>query len=125
VLGSGLTYGFPLLIPEVHTDFIFAAIGEELGLAGSGAVLLLYMLIVYRAFRIALAATTAFRLLVAAGLAVLLALQVFVIVGGVSKFLPLTGITLPLVSYGGSSVVATFILLGMLLAVSEAGPDHA
>ena len=124
-LGSGLTYGFPLLIPEVHTDFIFAAIGEELGLAGAGAVMLLYMLMVYRAFRIALTAATPFRLLLAAGLAVLLALQVFVIVGGVTKFLPLTGITLPLVSYGGSSIVATFILLGILLAVSEAGPADA
>lgn len=124
-LGSGLTYGFPQLIPAVHTDFVFAAIGEELGLAGAGAVMLLYMLMVYRAFRIALAAATPFRMLLAAGLAVLLALQVFVIIGGVTKFLPLTGIALPLVSYGGSSVVATFILLGMLLAVSEAGPADA
>ncbi len=118
-LGSGLGYGFPNLVPEVHTDFVFAAIGEELGLAGAGAVMMLYVLMVYRAFRAALLAPTPFRALLAGGLAVLLALQVLVIVGGVTKFLPLTGVTLPLVSYGGSSVVATFILLGMVLAMSE------
>lgn len=124
-LGSGLGYGFPQLIPEVHTDFIFAAIGEEMGLAGTAAVLLLYIFIVYRAFRVALLAATPFRALLAAGLGTLLGLQVFVIVGGVTKFLPLTGVTLPLVSYGGSSVVATCILLGMLFAMSEARPSHA
>ncbi|MDT8901501.1 FtsW/RodA/SpoVE family cell cycle protein [Anaeroselena agilis] len=124
-LGSGLGYGFPGLVPEVHTDFIFAAIGEELGLAGAGAVMLLYILLVYRAFRAALLAASPFRALLAGGLAVLLALQVLVIVGGVTKFLPLTGVTLPLVSYGGSSVVATFILLGMVLAMSEKRPTGA
>ncbi len=124
-LGSGLGYGFPGLVPEVHTDFIFAAIGEELGLAGAGAVMLVYILMVYRAFRAALLAPTPFRALLAGGLAVLLALQVLVIVGGVTKFLPLTGVTLPLVSYGGSSVVATFILLGMVLAMSEGRPTDA
>ncbi len=124
-LGSGLGYGFPGLVPEVHTDFIFAAIGEEMGLAGAGAVMLLYILTVYRAFRAALLAPTPFRSLLAAGLAVLLALQVLVIVGGVTKFLPLTGVTLPLVSYGGSSVVATFILLGMVLAMSERRSNDA
>ncbi|MDR7865650.1 MAG: FtsW/RodA/SpoVE family cell cycle protein [Sporomusaceae bacterium] len=124
-LGSGLGYGFPGLVPEVHTDFIFAAIGEELGLAGAGAVMMLYILLVYRAFRAALLATSPFRALLAGGLAVLLALQVLVIVGGVTKFLPLTGVTLPLVSYGGSSVVATFILLGMVLAMSEKRPADA
>ncbi len=124
-LGSGLGYGFPGLVPEVHTDFIFAAIGEELGLAGAGAVMMLYILLVYRAFRAALLAPSPFRALLAGGLAVLLGLQVLVIVGGVTKFLPLTGVTLPLVSYGGSSVVATFILLGMVLAMSEKRPTDA
>ena len=124
-LGSGLGYGFPGLVPEVHTDFIFAAIGEELGLAGAGAVMMLYILLVYRAFRAALLAPSPFRALLAGGLAVLLGLQVLVIVGGVTKFLPLTGVTLPLVSYGGSSVVATFILLGMVLAMSEKRPADA
>lgn len=124
-LGSGLTYGFPGFIPEVHTDFIFAAIGEEMGLAGSGAVMMLYVVLIYRAFRVAMKAETFFRALLASGLAVLLALQIFVIVGGVTKFLPLTGVTLPFVSYGGSSVVSTFILLGMLFAISEAGVADA
>ncbi|MBP2650038.1 MAG: cell cycle protein [Firmicutes bacterium] len=125
VMGSGLGYGFPNLIPEVHTDFIFSAIGEELGLLGSGAVLLLYMILVYRVFKVALAAKTAFNILLAGGLAILLALQTVVIVGGVTKFMPLTGVALPLISYGGSSMVATFILLGLVFAVSEAGGSDA
>lgn len=120
LLGSGLTFGYPTIIPEVHTDFIFAAIGEELGLAGTAAVIIAYILIVYRAFRIALTAQTPFTMLLAGGLGVLTALQVFIIIGGVTKFLPLTGITLPLISYGGSSMVSSFILLGMLFAISEA-----
>lgn len=124
-LGSGLTYGYPNLIPEVHTDFIFAAVGEELGLAGAGAVVILYIILVYRAFRVALRAPEFFGALLAGGLAVLLALQVFVIIGGVTKFLPLTGVTLPFVSYGGSSIVATFIVLGILYALSEARAEHA
>ncbi|MDR3564844.1 MAG: FtsW/RodA/SpoVE family cell cycle protein [Negativicutes bacterium] len=120
VLGSGLTYGFPELIPEVHTDFIFSAIGEEMGLMGSGAVMLLYMVLVYRAFRVPLQARTSFDILLSMGFAVLLALQIFVIIGGVTKFLPLTGVPLPFVSYGGSSMVTTFCLLGVLFAMSEA-----
>lgn len=124
-LGSGLTYGYPNLIPEVHTDFIFAAVGEELGLAGAGAVMILYIILVYRAFRVALRAPEFFGALLAGGLAVLLTLQVFVIIGGVTKFLPLTGVTLPFVSYGGSSIVATFIVLGILYALSEARAEHA
>lgn len=120
LLGSGLTFGFPNTIPEVHTDFIFAAIGEELGLAGTAAVIIAYILIVYRAFRTALTSETPFTMLLAGGLGILTALQVFIIIGGVTKFLPLTGITLPLISYGGSSMVSSFILLGMLFATSEA-----
>jgi cell division protein FtsW (lipid II flippase) len=119
VLGSGLTYGFPTMIPEVHTDFIFAAIGEEMGLLGTGAVMMTYMLLIYRFFRISLAAEFSFSMLVAGGLAAVMALQVFLIIAGVTKFFPLTGITLPFVSYGGSSVVSNFILLGMLFAISE------
>jgi len=120
LLGSGLTFGYPNIIPEVHTDFIFAAIGEELGLVGTAAVIMTYILIVYRAFRTALASQVPFTMLLAGGLGVLTALQVFIIIGGVTKFLPLTGITLPLISYGGSSMVASFILMGMLFAISEA-----
>lgn len=125
LMGSGLTYGFPDLIPEVHTDFIFAAIGEELGLLGAGAVIFIYILMVYRAFKVSLEVKDSFDLLLSAGLAVLLALQVFVIIGGVTKFMPLTGVTLPFVSYGGSSMVSTFIMLGILYALSEAGVSDA
>ena len=124
ILGTGLTYGYPKMIPEVHTDFIFAVIGEELGFVGSAAVMLIYLLFIYRAFRIAMKAVNPFSTLVASGLAVFLALQVFLIVGGVTKFFPLTGITLPWVSYGGSSMVANFILLGMLYAISEVRRNH-
>ena len=112
------------MIPVVHTDFIFAAIGEELGFAGAGAVLLLYMVLVWRAFRSAVLARHIFSMLVAGGLAAAMALQIFLIVGGVTKFFPLTGITLPFISYGGSSMVANFIVLGMLLAISEAGAKY-
>jgi cell division protein FtsW (lipid II flippase) len=124
VLGSGLTYGFPGNIPEVHTDFIFSAIGEEMGFMGAGAVMLLYMLLVHRAFKVAFEATTSFDILLAGGLATMLGLQIFVIIGGVTKFLPLTGVTLPFVSYGGSSMVTTFALLGMLYSISEVRPAN-
>jgi cell division protein FtsW (lipid II flippase) len=119
IMGSGITYGYPTLIPEVHTDFVFAAIGEELGLVGAGIVLLLYMVLVMRAFRVSLKAKTSFDILLAGGLATMTGLQIFVIIGGVTKFLPLTGVTLPFISYGGSSMIATFLLLAMLLALSE------
>ncbi|MDD4601416.1 MAG: FtsW/RodA/SpoVE family cell cycle protein [Negativicutes bacterium] len=125
VMGSGLTYGFPDLIPEVHTDFIFAAIGEELGLLGTSSILLLYMALIYRAFKISLICQKPFSTLVAGGLAVATGLQVFLIIGGVTKFFPLTGITLPFISYGGSSMVANFILLGILYAISETRAKNA
>lgn len=125
ILGSGLTYGFPNLIPEVHTDFIFAAIGEELGLVGTSAILLFYITLIYRSFKIALTCQKAFSTLVAGGLAIATGLQVFIIIGGVTKFFPLTGITLPFISYGGSSMVANFILLGILSAVSEMRSENA
>ena len=124
VLGSGLTYGFPGFIPEVHTDFIFSAIGEELGLLGSTAILFAYMLLLIRAFRIALQTTIPFRQMAVGGLAIFLSLQVLLIVGGVTKFLPLTGVTLPFVSYGGSSLVSSYIILGVIFAVSESGDQH-
>ncbi|SDF40384.1 FtsW/RodA/SpoVE family cell cycle protein [Sporolituus thermophilus] len=119
ILGSGLTYGFPDFIPEVHTDFVFAAIAEEMGFVGVAAVLTTYQILIYRAFRIALKAISPLLTLVAGGLAVFLALQIFLIIGGVVKFVPLTGITLPFISYGGSSVVSNFMLVGLLFAVSE------
>jgi cell division protein FtsW (lipid II flippase) len=119
IMGSGLTYGFPTMIPEVHTDFIFAAIGEEMGLMGAGAVIIIYIIMIYRAFRASLLSILPFSMMVAGGLAVSMALQIFLIIGGVTKFFPLTGITLPFISYGGSSIVSNFILLGMLFAISE------
>ncbi|GMA99640.1 FtsW/RodA/SpoVE family cell cycle protein [Pelosinus sp. IPA-1] len=119
IMGTGLTYGFPGMIPEVHTDFIFAAIGEEMGLMGAGAVIIIYIILIYRAFRASLLSIMPFSMMVAGGLAVSMALQIFLIIGGVIKFFPLTGITLPFISYGGSSIVSNFILLGMLFSISE------
>ena len=117
--GTGIGLGHPSLIPEVHTDFIFAAIGEELGLLGALAVLLAYCLLIARAFRIAMLSQNNFLSLLSAGLACFFALQVFLIIGGVTKFFPLTGVTMPFVSYGGSSMVSTSIILGILFAISD------
>ncbi len=124
MLGSGLGYGFPNMIPEVHTDFIFAAIGEELGFLGAGAVLLIYILLVYRAFRTAWLQEDPFYALLAGGLSASMGLQIFLIIAGVTKFFPLTGITLPMISYGGSSVLSGFILLGILFGISEMRPKN-
>jgi cell division protein FtsW (lipid II flippase) len=106
-------------IPYLQTDFIYSAIAQELGLAGAAAVLLLYIVLVYRGFRIAMLADDGFSKLLAAGLTVTLAVQAFIIVGGVTGLIPLTGITLPFVSYGGSSLVANFLALWLLMAVSN------
>jgi cell division protein FtsW (lipid II flippase) len=110
--------GGPLL-PAAHTDLIYAVIVNELGLVGACGVLLVYLLIVQRGFRIATLADDSFSKLLATGLTAVFALQVFVIVGGVTKLIPLTGVTLPFISYGGSSIVANFILLALLLLVSD------
>lgn len=124
--GTGLGAGHPGYIPAVHTDFIFSAITEETGLLGGIGMILLYMFFVYRGFRIALSARNDFAALLAAGLTALMGLQAFIIIGGVTKLLPLTGVTLPFVSYGGSSLVANFVILGLLLIIShEAGEYHA
>jgi cell division protein FtsW (lipid II flippase) len=118
--GTGLGQGNPGAIPEVETDFILAALGEELGLVGVTAVLLLFALIVERGLRAALSCRDSFGTLLAGGLAVALGLQVFVIVGGVTGLIPLTGITLPWLSYGGSSIVANWALVALVLRVSDA-----
>jgi cell division protein FtsW (lipid II flippase) len=107
------------LLPAPHTDLIYAVIVDELGLVGACGVLLIYLLICERGFRIAMLARDSFSTLLAAGLTSVFALQVFVIVGGVTKVIPLTGVTLPFVSYGGSSIVANFVLLALLLLVSD------
>lgn len=117
--GTGLGHGHPNLIPEVHTDFIFSAVGEELGLVGCTAIMLAYTLFFYRGIRIALSCTRELYMLIAAGLAVSFYLQAFIIIAGVTKFLPLTGITLPFISYGGSSMVSGFIMLGLLMAMAK------
>jgi cell division protein FtsW (lipid II flippase) len=107
------------LIPYINTDFIFSALAQELGLVGTAALLLVYMLFVMRGMRIALLATDGFSKLLAAGLTFGFALQTFIIVGGILRLIPLTGITLPFVSYGGSSILANFLLLAGLLLVSN------
>jgi cell division protein FtsW (lipid II flippase) len=107
------------LIPYLRTDFIFSAIAQELGLIGAAALLLVFMLFVVRGMRVALQADDGFSKLLAAGLTFGFALQTFIIVGGVLRVVPLTGITLPFVSYGGTSIVANFVLLALLLLVSN------
>ncbi len=122
VAGVGWGQGNPELIPDVPTDFIFAALGEELGLLGTTAILLLYFLIAGRGFTIALRAPDDFSRLLAAGLTFVFSLQVFVIVGGVTRLIPLTGITLPFMSQGGSSLLANYILIALLVMISAARP---
>jgi cell division protein FtsW (lipid II flippase) len=109
----------PALIPEVQTDLIYALIVDELGLFGGAAVVLTYVLIAARGFKIASIAEDGFSKLLAAGLTSVFALQAFVIIGGVTRVIPLTGVTLPFVSYGGSSIVANMILLALLLLISD------
>ena len=107
------------LIPYVNTDFIYSALAQELGLIGAAGVLLVYMVFALRGFRISLLAQDGFSKLLAAGLTFAFALQAFIIVGGLLRVIPLTGITLPFISYGGSSIVANFVLLAGLLLVSN------
>jgi peptidoglycan glycosyltransferase len=119
VYGKGLGLGVPERIPYASTDFIFAAIGEELGMLGAMAVVACFLLIVGSGFRIAVESTRPFSKLFAAGLTTILGLQTFIIIGGVTRIIPLTGITLPFVSYGGSSLVANFVVLALLLRMSD------
>jgi len=119
VTGSGLALGSPQRIPAAATDFIFAAIGEEIGLLGTTAVLVGFLLVIGSGLRIALRTDHPFEKLLAAGLTLVLGLQTFIIVGGVTRVVPLTGITLPFVSYGGSSLVANYILIALLLRISD------
>jgi peptidoglycan glycosyltransferase len=119
IFGTGLALGSPQRIPEVATDFIFAAVGEELGLLGTCAIIVAFLLIVGTGLRIALRAEAPFEKLLATGLTTIIGIQAFIIIGGVTRLVPLTGITLPFVSYGGSSLLANYVLLALLLRVSD------
>ncbi len=118
LFGQGLGQGLPTAIPVVHTDFVYAAIGEEYGLLGALAVLVCFMLLVGRAFHIALHAPSDFEQLLATGIGTILGLQTIVISAGTLKLMPLTGVTLPFVSYGGSSLVTSFTMVGLLLFIA-------
>ena len=119
VTGTGINLGSPNRIPYAETDFIFAAIGEELGLVGATGILIAYLLMIGAGLRIALRTTIPFERLLATGLTVLLGVQSFIIIAGVTRVLPLTGVTLPFVSYGGSSLIANYVLLALLLRISD------
>jgi cell division protein FtsW (lipid II flippase) len=119
LVGRGLGQGDPWRTPFSYSDFIVAAIGEELGLTGVIAMVLLYGLVVERALRTALICRDGFGKLMATGFGVVFGLQVFVVVGGVTKLIPLTGLTTPFMSYGGSSMVANWVVIGLLLRISD------
>ena len=119
IAGTGLALGSPTRIPAVQTDFVVAAIGEELGLIGTVAVLIAFLLMVGAGLRIAMRVESPFEKLLAAGLTAIIGLQTFIIIGGVTRLVPLTGITLPFVSYGGSSLISNYILLALLLRISD------
>ena len=119
VAGTGLGLGQPWQVPLASTDYMFTSIGEELGLVGAVGVIALFMLFVGSAYRIAVDTVRPFTKLFAAGIATIIGLQTFLIIGGVTRLIPLTGISLPFVSYGGSSLVANFALLGILLRISD------
>ena len=128
ILGTGLGGGLPQVgnapaIPAIHTDFVFTALAEELGLLGALVILSLYLVIAERGLRIAARAADDFRALLAAGLTLVIVIQAAIIIGGNAKVFPLTGITLPFVSYGGSSLLANAIIVGLLLALSDEGVE--
>ncbi|MBP6469392.1 MAG: FtsW/RodA/SpoVE family cell cycle protein [Chloroflexi bacterium] len=120
ILGQGVGQGFPIYIPVVHSDFIFAAIAEEWGLVGSLSTVLIFVLLAYRGLRLALMAKRPFQRYLAAGISILISAQALLIMSGVTKLLPLTGVTLPLISYGGSSMLINSAMMGLLLYMSGA-----
>lgn len=125
ITGTGIGMGYSQVIPAVATDFIFVTMAEEMGLIGSLGLLFLYLLFAFRGYRAALGAPEEKGLLLAGGLTVLTIFQTLVIIAGVSKLLPLTGVTLPFISYGGSSLVISYLILGLILNVSAAGRGAA
>jgi cell division protein FtsW (lipid II flippase) len=118
ILGAGLGLGHPAFVPVAQSDMIFTALGEELGIAGLFAIIGVYLFIIYRGYRIAMEAMNTFDQLLAAGLTTIFALQALIIAAGNMKFLPLTGIPLPFLSYGGSSILANYVIVGILLRIS-------
>jgi len=121
IFGQGFGSGFPTLIPAVHTDFIFSLMAEELGLLGALAIIGIYFILVWKGIQTALQASDDFGLLMACGFSSILALQTLIIIGGVSNLIPLTGIPLPFLSYGGSSFISNCFLIGMLSKISAEG----
>jgi cell division protein FtsW (lipid II flippase) len=120
IWGTGLGEGRPQFVPFAHSDFIFATLGEEMGMVGAFALLLLYLLFVQRAMRSAVGISDGFGTLLAAGLGFVIALQVFVVVGGVTRVIPLTGLTMPFLAAGGSSLVCNWLIAGLLVRMSDA-----
>lgn len=121
--GTGLGLGDPTAVPESHTDFVFTAIGEELGLVGGLGLLLCYLLLALRGYQIALRTRDGFQQLLAVGLTTAITAQALIIMAGTTNLIPLTGITLPFVSYGGSSTLVNFAMVGMLLRISASRKD--
>ena len=121
LFGTGLGQGYPRLVPVVYSDYIFAAISEEFGMIFALGIMILFFLMFYRGIRVAFVTTDKFSQITAAGLSIMIACQTLVIIGGIFKIIPLTGIALPFVSYGGSSMLTTFFALGILQKVSEEG----
>ena len=123
LFGMGLGLGSPTIIPVYHTDFIFAVICEQFGLIFGLCVLLMYVAIIWRGATVAMAARNRFHALLAMGCTALIGLQAFVIIGGVLKLIPLTGVTMPFVSYGGTSLVSSLCLTGLLQGVASLNED--
>lgn len=120
LVGAGLAGGYPERIPAVETDMIYAAMSEDLGLLGATAIITLFLMLIGRVFSVALRAPDEFGRLLAAGLGATLAVQIWVILAGVLKLMPLTGITLPFMSYGGTSLIVNFVLIGIVFKIAEA-----